>query len=65
MDGKIEKARTDRRGFLRLASLGTVAGGAALVTGATAETAAAATPGGGQGYRETEHVKTYYASARF
>lgn len=65
MEGKIETARTDRRGFLRLASLGTVAGGAALVTGATAETAQAATPERGQGYRETEHVKTYYASARF
>jgi hypothetical protein len=64
MDGKIEEARTDRRGFLKFAGLGTVAGGAALVTG-SAEPAQAAKPAHGQGYRETEHVKTYYATARF
>jgi hypothetical protein len=64
MDGKIEEARTDRRGFLKLAGLGTVASGAALVSG-SAEAARAPTPETGAGYRETEHVKTYYATARF
>lgn len=65
MTGRIEDARTDRRGFLKFASLGTLAGGAALVGGATTETAEAATPHDGKGYRETEHVRTYYESARF
>ncbi len=54
----------DRRGFLKLAGLGTVAGGAALVAGdktvEAAESAKSLT-----GYRETDHVKTYYELARF
>ncbi len=55
---------TDRRGFLKLAGLGTVAGGAALVAGdKTAE--AAESTSTKAGYRETDHVKTYYEMARF
>ena len=55
---------TDRRSFLKLAGLGTVAGGAALVAGD--KTADAATETKSQsGYRETDHVKTYYELARF
>jgi len=55
---------TDRRSFLKLAGLGTVAGGAALVAGdKTADAAEAAKPQ--TGYRETDHVKTYYELARF
>lgn len=54
---------TDRRGFLKLASLGSVATGAALVIGDEAEAAPVQTAT--DGYRETDHVKTYYASARF
>lgn len=63
-----EGARTDRRSFLRFAGLGTLAGGAALVTGAApevAEAAAAVPRADAAGYRETAHVKTYYAAARF
>lgn len=55
---------TDRRGFLKLAGLGTVAGGAAIVTGAGAEAAEVVDPQG-SGYRETDHVKRVYAAARF
>lgn len=56
-------AETDRREFLRLASLGTVVGGAALVAGASARAAEA--PKAGQGYRDTTHIRTYYDTARF
>jgi hypothetical protein len=57
-------AGTDRRGFLKLASLGSLAGGAALVAGKP-EKAEAATAEKGAGYRETDHVKAFYKSARF
>ena len=65
MEDKADGIRTDRRGFLRIASLGTVAGGAALATGVTTETAEAATSESGQMYRETDHIRTYYETARF
>ncbi|MFC2969179.1 twin-arginine translocation signal domain-containing protein [Acidimangrovimonas pyrenivorans] len=65
MEEKTEGVRTDRRGFLKFAGLGTIAGGAALATGATTESAEAAQPDTGQGYRETAHIKAYYDSARF
>jgi len=54
---------TDRRDFLRLAGLGTVAGGAALVSGGAAD-AAEARPDGA-GYRDTAHIRAYYDTARF
>ncbi|MBC2859265.1 MULTISPECIES: twin-arginine translocation signal domain-containing protein [Stappia] len=53
----------DRRSFLKLAGLGAVAGTATLVTG-EAE-AVEADKAAGSGYRETEHVKTFYDTARF
>jgi len=57
-------AGTGRRDFLKLAGLGTLAGGAALAT--TGEKAEAAETGEkGAGYRETDHVRTYYKLARF
>lgn len=59
-----EKTAEDRRDFLKLAGLGTVLGGAAIATGGTAEAAETVDETGG-GYRETQHVKTYYQSARF
>lgn len=66
MEEKAEGIRTDRRGFLRFAGLGTLASGAALAAGTAPETAEAAAPSpDAAGYRETEHVKTYYATARF
>ena len=65
MEEKGEGIRTDRRGFLRFAGLGTIAGGAALVTGTVPEPAEASPQENAAGYSETAHVKAYYASARF
>lgn len=66
MKTRTEGSTPDRRGFLKLAGLGSIASGAALVAAAGVETAEAAAPAAtGQGYQETEHVKAYYASARF
>lgn len=59
-----EKGVDARRDFLKLASLGTVLGGAALATGGGAQ-AAESVDESGEGYRETAHVKTYYDSTRF
>ena len=62
-----ETVSHDRRGFLKLASTGTVASGAALLSGqtATAKDVAVENSTDDAGYKETEHVKTFYASARF
>jgi hypothetical protein len=62
---KDKVSKSDRRDFLKLAGIGAVAGGAAAL-GATkkAEAASADTPAG-RGYRETEHVRKFYRSARF
>jgi hypothetical protein len=65
MASKKDRTDTDRRGFLKLAGLGTVAGGVALVAGEEAAKAAAEKPSKGSAYRETEHVKTFYETARF
>ena len=53
----------DRRSFLKLAGAGVVGAGAAATTGSAVE-AAEAKPERGGGYRESEHVKRYYALAR-
>ncbi len=64
-DDKREKnAGTGRRDFLKMAGLGTLAGGAARAT-AKGEAEAVETPVDGAGYRETDHVRTYYKLARF
>jgi len=65
MKEKAEQAVTDRRGFLKLAGLGTVAGGAALVASSPQSEAGEATSDGKKLYRETAHVKRYYDLARF
>lgn len=62
---KPEKVKTDRRGFLKFAGLGTVASGAALVVGNKVEAAEVSADGRDLGYQETDHVKTFYKSARF
>lgn len=56
---------TDRRSFLKLAGLGTAAGAAALAAAPKPVRAVAADRPEGAGYRETEQVRAYYASARF
>lgn len=59
------KSVEDRRDFLKLATYGTVLGGAAVaVAGGTAK-ATSAPSDEGRGYRETDHVRTYYKLARF
>jgi nitrous oxide reductase len=56
-----------RRDFLRVASVGAVAGAAMAVAGGGAAEAAVETEAadGGKGYRETPHVKTFYKLARY
>ncbi len=60
-----EKAVADRRNFLKLAGLGTVVGGVALVAGGKPAEALDKSVGKNQIYRETDHVRTYYDLARF
>ena len=56
--------QSGRRNFLKLAGVGTVAGGAALVMGSPAK-AVTKSPQNGAGYAETKHVQTYYESTKF
>jgi hypothetical protein len=66
MADKKERSVTARREFLKLASIGTVVGGASLVLqNKPAESAEAKAEAGGKGYRETPHVKAFYESAKF
>ena len=60
-----DRAVSDRRSFLKLAGLGTVAGGAALVAGKGTAEAGSAADDKDRLYRESDHVKTYYDLARF
>lgn len=59
------KLRESRRDFLKMAGIGTLAAGAAAVASPETAQAAGADQDGGEGYRETAHVKTYYDLARF
>ncbi len=54
-----------RREFLRMAGIGTAAGGAALALGSQPAAADEPRADGSLGYRETEHVKTFYKLAKF
>ena len=54
----------DRRGFLKGSAVSVVAAGVAVVAGKSA-VADEVDVTSGAGYRETEHVKTYYETARF
>jgi hypothetical protein len=65
MTEKSDRASADRRDFLKLAGVGAVAGGVALVSGGeSAEASTAAVQGKGL-YKQTNHVRTYYDLARF
>lgn len=68
MTDKTKKA-LGRRAFMRSATLGAAAGatavGAAVVQPRKAEAATPLPSGDGRGYRETDHVKTYYKLARY
>ncbi|MFV0294613.1 MAG: twin-arginine translocation signal domain-containing protein [Hyphomicrobiaceae bacterium] len=54
-----------RRDFLRMASVGAVAGSAIAATSAVPAVARENDGALEDGYRETEHVKTYYQLAKF
>lgn len=54
----------DRRTFLKMASVGTLATGAAAVTGGAAQ-ANEEMEVQGSGYRESDHVKKVYELSRF
>jgi len=61
---KESKSVEDRRDFLKKAALSVAVAGTAAVAGKTAG-ADEALDTAGSGYRETEHVKAFYKSARF
>ncbi len=60
------KKGADRRRFLKMAGLGAAVTGAAMGLSGRAAKASAPQSGGkpAAGYRETDHVKRYYALAR-
>jgi len=65
MESKIKKdAVADRRDFLKRSAVSVAAAGAVAVVGKAASASEVEVPSG-TGYRETEHVKAFYASARF
>ena len=65
MKTKTEKQQVARRDLLKIAGLGGVAGAAAVATSAGKAEAAAELDTKSSGYRETEHVRTYYDLAKF
>lgn len=65
MTEKCDRAKADRRGFLKLAGASAVAGGVALVSGKSPAEAGTAADEAGRLYKETDHIKTYYDLARF
>ena len=60
-----ENAQLDRRSFMRLAGLGAGVAGASIGLGASEASASEQAPAAQGGYRETDHVKTYYRMASF
>lgn len=55
-----------RRGFLKLAGVGTLSGATAAIVGAGHAEASELTPGpNSAGYRETAHVKKVYDLSKF
>jgi hypothetical protein len=65
MESKNKKdAVADRRDFLKRSAVSVAAAGAVVVAGKTVSASEVEVPSGA-GYRETEHVKAFYASARF
>jgi hypothetical protein len=66
MAGRRDEEGTARRDFLKLAGVAAVTGGGLLAAGAKPAAAQEEPQAeGSAGYRETEHVKTYYKLARF
>ena len=65
MSEKDNASSPGRRRFLRIASLGPVAGAALLAAGRQGASAAEVDMATGSGYRETPHVKKAYELSRF
>lgn len=65
MKTRKDEQRVARRELLKFAGLGSVAGAAAIAAGAGQSEAASAAEEKSSGYRETEHVRTYYELAKF
>ncbi len=63
MSGRTDGETTDRRGFLKLASVSVPAAAVAAVAGKAAE--AAVPDGDGERMQDTPHTRAYYESARF
>ena len=61
---KRNKAVEDRRGFLKRSAATAAVAGAVAVAGKAATADEPVVPSGA-GYRETDHVKAFYNSARF
>jgi len=61
---KTEDAVAGRRDFLTRSAASVAAAGVVAVAGKTASASEVQAPAG-VGYRETEHVKAFYRSARF
>lgn len=59
------KEEVSRRAFFGAAGKGAAIGLGAVVAAASGAQAAEVEAPGGQHYRETDHVKTYYKSAKF
>lgn len=60
---KTEETVTNRRDVLKMSAAGAVAAGTIAVAGTASANTELNTAG--TGYRETEHVKTFYSLARF
>ncbi len=60
-----QTAKADRRSFLKLAGWGALSGGAVLALDKTQAEASDASVRSTGSYRETEHMQTYYDSAKF
>jgi len=65
MKTEAKKQRVARRDLLKMTGLGGVVGAAAIATKADKASAASAQDAKSSGYRETEHVRTYYDLAKF
>ena len=65
MSVKSKDTAVGRRDFLRLSGVAAATGGAALAVGGHEAEASEALEASSSGYRETDHVKTYYKLARF
>ncbi len=65
MSKEKEQIQADRRGFLKLAGVGAVIGGAGAVVAPAPAEAAVDRAREDARYHETAHVKRYYDLARF